>query len=164
MTPFSIIRGERAGRQGRIGVGCAGAIFDPTGEKLLLVRRADNGRWCVPGGFMEAGESVAECCEREVLEETGLEVRVTRLIGVYGDPNLLFAYADGNRWQVVHLYFAAERTGGALRTSDETTEVGFCSREEIERLDVAGFDRRRVEDAFARQMEAFVRDHIDLDS
>jgi 8-oxo-dGTP pyrophosphatase MutT (NUDIX family) len=74
-----IFQGDRVGREGRLSVGCAAAIFDQTQERLLLTRRTDNARWCLPGGRMESGECAAECCAREVLEETGLEVEV--LIG-----------------------------------------------------------------------------------
>jgi ADP-ribose pyrophosphatase YjhB (NUDIX family) len=110
---------------------------------------------------MEPGERVTECAEREVWEETGLEVCATRLIGVYCDPDVLFLYPDGNRWQPVHLYFAAERTGGELRTSEETMEVGFFSRAEIEKMDLNGFSWQRVADAFAGRAAAVVRDHTD---
>ncbi|WP_345324352.1 NUDIX domain-containing protein [Candidatus Villigracilis proximus] len=78
--------GPRLGREGKIRVGCSAAIFDAKREKVLLTQRTDNGRWCLPGGGMESGESAAEACEREVWEETGLKVRVTRLIGVYSNP------------------------------------------------------------------------------
>ena len=67
-----IIRGERVGKRGRIAVGCSAAVLDPTGKMILLVRRADNGRWDVPGGHMDPGESVTEACAREVLEENGV--------------------------------------------------------------------------------------------
>ncbi len=56
------IHGERVGKLGRLAVGCSAGILDPTGDRILLVRRADNGRWAVPGGFMEPGESAAEAC------------------------------------------------------------------------------------------------------
>ncbi|HEY9603262.1 MAG TPA: NUDIX domain-containing protein, partial [Allocoleopsis sp.] len=78
-----IARGDRIGKSGKITLGCSAAVFDPTRQKLLLTRRTDNGRWCLPGGRMDAGEEAAEACIREVLEETGLHVRIERLIGVY---------------------------------------------------------------------------------
>jgi len=152
------IHGERVGKLGRLAVGCSAGILHPAENKILLVRRADNGRWAVPGGYMEPGESAAEACAREVLEEAGLQVRVGRLIAVYSTPNILLEYPDGNRYQIVALYFAAEPTGGELRPSSETTEVGYFSLDEIERLEMGRFDRQWVADAFARQEAAFVRD------
>jgi len=68
-----IIAGDRVGKQGRLGVGTSAAVFDAS-RRILLIRRADNGNWAVPGGYMEPGESLSEGCEREVLEETGLRV------------------------------------------------------------------------------------------
>ena len=152
------IHGERVGKLGRLAVGCSAGILDPTGNKILLVRRVDNGRWAVPGGYMEPGESAAEASAREVLEETGLQVRVGRLIAVYSNPNILVEYPDGSRYQIVALYFAAEPIGGELRPSSETTEVGYFSPGEIEQLEMGKFDRQRVADAFSRQEAAFVRD------
>ena len=152
------IHGERVGKLGRLAVGCSAGVLGPAGNKILLVRRADNGRWAVPGGFMEPGESAAEACAREVVEETGLQVRVGRLIAVYSNPNILLEYPDGNRYQIVALYFAAEPTGGELRPSSETTEVGYFSPGEIEHLEMGKFDRQRVADAFARQEAALIRD------
>ena len=152
------IYGERVGKLGRLAVGCSAAILDSTGNKILLVHRADNGRWAVPGGYMEPGESAPEAAAREVLEETGLQVRVGRLIAVYSNPNILVEYPDGNRYQIVALYFAAEPVGGELRPSSETTEVGYFSLDEIEHLEMGRFDRQRVADAFARQEAALVRD------
>lgn len=155
-----IIRGERVGKQGRLAVGCSAAIL--TEQKILLIRRVDNGRWAVPGGYMEPGESVTEACAREVWEETGIHVRVGRLIGVYNSPHILVEYPDGNRLQLVMLYFAAEPVGGTLRTSEETTDVGYFSRADIEDMDMSDFNRQRVDDAFAAQAAAFVRDDYTL--
>jgi len=60
-----VLYGERISRQGKIRLGCSAAIFDEQG-RIFLTRRTDNGQWCLPGGGMDAGESVAEACEREV--------------------------------------------------------------------------------------------------
>jgi len=157
-----IIRGERVGKQGRLAVGCSAAVFGPMKQKILLVRRADNGRWSVPGGYMEPGESVTEACAREVLEETGVRVRVGQLVAVYNSPHILLEYPDGNRLQLVVLHFAAQPVGGTLCTSEETTEVGYFFRADIERMDVGDFDRQRIDDAFAAQAAAFVRDDFIL--
>ena len=143
-----IIHGERIGRLGRLAVGCSAGIFDATKQKILLVHRADTGTWCVPGGYMEPGESVTEGCMREVWEETGLHVRVEHLIAVYNNPHILLEYPDGNRWQIVALYFAAAPVEGDLRINEESTAIGYFSREEIGHMVIGRFDRQRIADAF----------------
>ena len=153
-----VIAGDRVGKFGRLAVGCSATIFDATHEHVLLARRADNGRWCVPGGYMEPGESTTEACIREVWEETGLQVRVVRLIGVYTNPHLLLEYPDGNRWQLVVLHFEAAPIGGELGISDETTEMEYFSRAEVEHLDMSPLDRLRTTDAFAAHSTVVVRD------
>jgi ADP-ribose pyrophosphatase YjhB (NUDIX family) len=152
-----VLYGERIGKTGAILLGCSATIFDSTGQKVLLTRRKDNGQWCLPGGRMEAGESAAEACAREVVEETGLRVRVGRLIGVYSNPNRLIEYADGNRFHVVAMNFEAEPVGGTLGLSDETTDYGYFAQADIESLDVMEHHRERIEDAFACQQAPFVR-------
>ncbi len=96
---------------------------------------------------MEAGESAAQACVREVREETGLEVRVTRLIGVYSNPDQLVIYPDGNKAFFVVLSFEAEIIGGDLGLSDETVAFGYFSLEEMESLPMHGQHKQRVEDA-----------------
>ena len=92
-----LIYGQRVGKSAKLGPGASAIIFDDTQQKVLLTCRTDNGRWCLPGGGMDPGESASECCVREVLEETGLQVRVTGLTGVYTSPDLIVEYADGNQ-------------------------------------------------------------------
>jgi len=66
---MKILKGDRIGRGTTFMVGCAAIIFESSARKtILLTRRSDNGKWCLPGGRMEPGESAAEACEREVLE------------------------------------------------------------------------------------------------
>ncbi len=149
-----ILHGERIGREGKIRVGCSAAIFNAD-DKVLLTRRADNGQWCLPSGAMEPGESAAEACAREVLEETLLHVRVKRLVGVYSDPNQLVMYADGNKVQILAVHFEAEVIGGELGLSDETTEAGYFSREEVTEMELLGHHKQRVMDTWAGQTAAF---------
>ena len=152
-----VIRGDRIGKLGVLRVGCSATIFHPDKQRVLLTRRSDNGVWCLPGGGMDPGESAAEACAREVLEETGLVVNVGRLIGVYTSPNLLVEYADGNRIQPVALNFAAEPIGGELGISDETTDVGYFSMEDMKSMDVWAHHIERINDAMAGAESAFVR-------
>jgi 8-oxo-dGTP pyrophosphatase MutT (NUDIX family) len=153
-----IIYGDRIGRSASLRSGCSAFILDPADrERVLLTRRSDNNRWCLPGGALDPGESATEGCAREVWEETGLHVRVGRLIGVYTSPHHIVEYADGNRVQVVALHFAAEAVDGELRLSDETTDVGYFSHDEIARMDVMEPHLVRIDDSFARHPETLVR-------
>jgi 8-oxo-dGTP pyrophosphatase MutT (NUDIX family) len=153
----TLLYGDRIAKQGKLTIGCAAAIFDSVRQRILLTRRTDNGRWCLPGGQMEAGESAAETCAREVWEETGLRVQVGKLIGVYSSPHRLVKYADGNRYHIVGLLFEAEPIGGTLGLSNETTEAGYFSLADIEAMDVMEHHRERIQDAFAGEPGAFVR-------
>ncbi|MDA0735459.1 MAG: NUDIX domain-containing protein [Chloroflexi bacterium] len=153
----NLIHGERVGRQGKLRPGASAIIFDQDREKVLLTRRTDNGRWCLPGGGMDPGESAEETCVREVLEETGLAVRVTRLVGVYTSPNILVEYADGNRIQPVAFSFEAEVVGGELGLSDETTEYGYIPVEAFDTIDLMEHHKQRIEDALQSQPAAFFR-------
>ena len=152
---MSILRyGERIGKEGVLRPGASALVFDEPRERVLLTRRADNGRWCLPGGGMDPGESAAECCAREVLEETGLEVRVTKLVGIYTTPDLLIEYPDGNKIQPVAFSFEVEITGGELGLSDETTGYGWYTVTEMENMDTMEHHIQRVQDAVKNRPEA----------
>ena len=152
-----LIYGDRIGKLAILTPACSAVIFEASRKKVLLTRRTDNGQWCLPGGAMDPGESAPECCVREVLEETGLVVSVGRLVGVYSTPHRIMEYADGNRRQGLTLSFEAEAIGGELCVSDETTEFGFFSPEQMDSLDVMETSRERVADALAGQESAIVR-------
>lgn len=155
--PTQVLYGPRLGRDGSLRLGCCAVIFDESRTKFLLTRRADNGLWCLPGGQVESGESVAEACEREVWEETGLRSRVKRLIGVYSNPDQLVIYPDDRKAFFVVLSFEAEIISGTLGLSDETTEAGFFSIAEMESMQMHGHHDERVRDAFKDLSEAVIR-------
>lgn len=109
-----------------IRAGASAVIFDDAG-RLLLHRRADNHHWALPGGGMDPGESIAETCRREVREETGLEVEIVRLVGIYSDPSrhAIARYPNGDVHQILNVCFECRIIGGALRLSEESTQIGF---------------------------------------
>jgi 8-oxo-dGTP pyrophosphatase MutT (NUDIX family) len=152
-----LLYGDRIGRNAELRVGAGGIVFDPTETRVLLTRREDNGRWCLPGGAMDPGESAMEAAVRELREETGLDTRVVRLIGVYSDPHHIMEYADGNRVHVLALQFEMEIVGGELGLSDETLDAGFFTRDEMRGMDIMEPHLERIEDAFARRDAAFIR-------
>ena len=149
--------GERVAKAGKIRLGCSVVIRNESGEKVLLTKRADNGQWCLPSGGVDPGESVEETIIRETYEETGLHIRVTRLVGVYSDPNKLVEYPDGNKAHIIALSFAAEVVGGTLGLSDETTDFGYFSLEEVRGLDMLLNHTERVQDALEDRVEPFIK-------
>lgn len=151
-----ILYGDRIGKQGKLRLGCSAAIFDKQG-RVLLTKRQDNGQWCLPSGGVEPGESVAEACEREVLEETGLNAKVKRLVGVYSHPDQLTAYSETDKFQIIALHFEAEIIGGELGLSDETSDFGYFTMEKVEGLEMLGRHKERILDTLANRLEAFIR-------
>jgi len=145
--PTEVLYGPRLGREGQLRVGCSAVLFDAARQKVLLTQRTDNGRWCLPGGAMEAGESAAEACEREVWEETGLKVRVTRLLGVYSNPDQLVIYPDGNKAFFVVLNFEVQWVSGEPGLSNETTAFGYFTLMEMVSMPMHGQHMVRVEDS-----------------
>jgi len=151
-----ILYGDRIGAQGKIRLGCSAAIFDEQG-RVLLTKRQDNGQWCLPSGGVEPGESVAEGCEREVWEETGLKVRVKRFVGVYSHPDQLTVYSETDMFQIVALHFETEIVDGELGLSDETSDFGYFTMDEIEELDMLGRHKERIIDTLENKKDAFIR-------
>ncbi|WUJ68683.1 NUDIX domain-containing protein [Kribbella soli] len=142
--------GDRIGATAQLRIGAAAAVMD--GDRLLLTKRTDNDEWCMPGGAVEPGERPAEAAERETLEETGLSVRVTGLVGVYSNPDVVVVYPDGNRVQVVGVVFRAEAVSGEAGTSAEVSESGWFTAEEAAQLTVIAGHRPVLPAVFAREV------------
>ena len=106
---------------------------------------------------MEPGESAAEACEREVFEETGLNVRVRRLVGIYSHSDQLIVYPDGGSFQIVALHFEVKITGGKLGLSNETSDFGFFTLQEIQGMEMFGRHKERIIDTLENRIEAFIR-------
>lgn len=108
-------------------LGCAGAVFNDDGQ-ILLVRRSDNGTWGLPGGWCESQEAPETSIQRELLEETGLEVGVKGLIDVFSRTPSMY----GEPHATASLLYHCEMRGGTLTPSHETPEVGFYDPATIE--------------------------------
>src|SRR6476659_2915452 len=90
------------------------AVVTDDQDRIVLIRRRDNDLWALPGGGMELGESIVDTAVRKVKEETGLDVEVTGLIGVYTNPHHVMAYTDGVVRQQFSLCFTTRLVGGDL--------------------------------------------------
>ena len=126
--------------------------------ELLLMQRSDNGQWGLPGGYVECGESVTEATAREVFEETGVEIAVGRLIGVYSDPaRQVIAYPGGDRVQAVNLCFEADPIGqGEATTPEETLATGYFPSAALPGP-LVPIHQIRIDDALARSVACAVR-------
>ncbi|MDH6127583.1 NUDIX domain-containing protein [Kitasatospora sp. GP82] len=120
-------------------------VVDDAG-RILLQRRTDNGMWALPGGKMELGESLAGCGIRETLEETGIDVEITGIVGTYTNPGHVFTYDDGEVRQEFSICLLARPTGGTLRVSDESHEVAWFEADRVDDLPMVSSIRKRIND------------------
>lgn len=131
-------------------------VTNDAGE-VLLEQRSDNGRWGMPGGVQEIGESITQTVVREVKEETGIDVEVVGLVGIYTDPGHVIAFGDGEVRQEFSLCFRARPVGGAVAVSGESREVRWIPAGELSELNTSESTRRRLADALADQIEPVLR-------
>lgn len=124
-------------------------VNDP-GE-ILLIRHTDNDNWALPGGAMDLGESLPAAAVRETLEETGVRVQITGLVGIYTDPRHVILYtSNGEARQEFSVVFTARPTGGAPTPSDESREVRWVDVGEVDSLPMDRSMRMRIGHSLAR--------------
>lgn len=111
-------------------VGCDVFAINSAGQ-VLLVCRADNGKWALPGGCQDLGETPAECAVREMREETGLTVCLQKLLGVFSSNCYEYINYPWKDNEFTHLLFSGKVVGGEIQTSSETTEVAWFSESNL---------------------------------
>lgn len=137
-----------APRPNAIKVAVSAVVLDDQG-RILMIRRTDNDLYSIPGGGLEAGETVSEAVAREVLEETGVQVDVSDMVGVFSNPEHVIAYDDGEVRQEFSICFRARPIGGTLRTSEESKEVLWVAPESVGALNVHPSIKLRIEHGLA---------------
>lgn len=123
---------SKVGHEKIILVFAGGCIFDASG-KVLLQRRGDSKKWGFPGGAIEIGETPEMAAIREVKEETGLDVRVSGLIGIYTDCDM--EYPNGDKAHSICIVYELEMTGGQLKCDTlETVDLQYFDLDEMPEL------------------------------
>jgi ADP-ribose pyrophosphatase YjhB (NUDIX family) len=123
--------------------------------KILLTKREDFEVWCLPGGGVEEGESLAEGAIREVKEETGLDVELTRLVGVY-------SRMGGGMHDVHAVLYAAKPLGGELKTQpNEVIEVAYFPFDQLPDEMLFGH-KKRIQDALNDVTGTSVRQELKI--
>jgi 8-oxo-dGTP diphosphatase len=140
-------------------VGVGGVVID--NGRALLIRRASEplrGEWSIPGGMLELGETLEEGVARELLEETGLQVRVLELIEVFerivyaqnGEPKGIDAKnLERPRFHYVIADYLCERISGEHAAASDVTDVTFAREEELDRFSLTETALRILHKAFA---------------
>lgn len=114
---------SKVGHEKIILVFAGGCIFNDKGD-VLLQKRADSSKWGFPGGAIEIGETPQMAAVREVKEETGLDVEVGKLIGIYTDFDM--KYPNGDKAQSIMIAFELKVIGGELSCDkQETIELKY---------------------------------------
>jgi len=134
---------KRVGHDKIILVHAGGCVFNDNGE-VLLQRRGDCNKWGFPGGALELGETPQMAAVREVKEETGLDVEVGELIGVYTDTDAVCP--NGDRYQSVCIAYELTAVGGEL----------YCDN--CETLELKYFPLSKTPELFCRQHEDMLKD------
>ena len=112
-------------------------IITNEGKIILIKRKNPPFGWALPGGFVDVGETVEEACKREAKEETNLDVKIERLLGVYSDPR------RDARGHTVSIVFLCKIIGGSMKADDDAEEISAFSKDEIDKLQIA-FDHRQI--------------------
>ena len=155
MTRTDYYNDPQAPKANRL-VPAASAVVVNDEGKILLQRRSDNDLWALPGGTMEIGESIGETVIREVKEETGFDVQLESLVGVYSNPKHIIAFSDGEVRQQFSICFACRIVGGRLQGSDESSEVNFFFPQEIEQLHMHPSIYQRIKDYLEHRLQPVI--------
>lgn len=135
----------------------ASTVVIDEGGRILLIHRTDNDLWSVPGGAMEFGESIKQTAVRETLEETGIEIEIVGLVGIYTNPARRIEYtSNGEVRQEFSVVFLGRPIGGEPATSAESSEVHWIKPDELDQFPMNADVRKRIDQALSDDPEPYL--------
>ncbi|MET8655123.1 NUDIX hydrolase [Nocardia aurea] len=122
------------------------AAFVQQDDSVLLICRSDNGNWSMPGGAHDPGESLSRTAVRETQEETGVDIRLTGIVGIFTDPTHVIHYTSNDEVrQEFTVVYRGEPVGGSPTPSSESTRVEWVPIERISTLPMDRSQRKRID-------------------
>ena len=130
-----------------------GAIILDSEKRILFEKRRDNGMWGLIGGGIKSGETVRQALKREAKEESGFDIEISELIGVYSKPSdgRIVTYPDnGDVVQLVDIIFVANIVSGKMRLSNESLKLEFFGYDNLPK-DIVPPAVKPLQDYFAQK-------------
>jgi 8-oxo-dGTP pyrophosphatase MutT (NUDIX family) len=156
ISPYVAELRERIGTSRLLLPSVTAIVYGPLGE-ILLVRQRDGNIWSTPGGSVEPDERPVDAVVRETWEETGLLVQPTALIGVFGGPDFVVQYRNGDETQYVMSVFECSVISGEVaEMTDEVTACRFISEGEFQTLAVSPWAREVLPICYSRPRQPII--------
>ena len=123
---------------------------------MLLIRRSDNGNWSMAGGAHDPGESLSDTAIRETQEESGIDIELTGIVGIFRDPKQIIHYTSNDEVrQKFTIIYRARPVGGTATTSNESTRVEWVPTQEVAEVKMDASQRKRIDWALTN-IEAYI--------
>jgi ADP-ribose pyrophosphatase YjhB (NUDIX family) len=124
------------------------AIIINKDNEILLHKRTGGGGWTLPGGKMNIGESISDCCKREIKEELKMDVRIKKVTGIYTSPDYVIDFGNGLIFQPFIVAFLCKVDNKEFTINSESVDAKWFKSNEISKLKLFSNTMRIINDSF----------------